>query len=53
MYRPPSVVERDQIMKLLVPIALSLLATLLAVVVTRLVARTRAGFDLDDLPGIA
>ena len=53
MYRPRSIVGRDQIIKFVVPIALSLLATLLAVVVTRLVARTRAGFDLDDFPGIA
>ena len=53
MYRPPSVVERDQIVELLVPIALSLLATLLAVVVTRLVARSRTSFDLDEFPGIA
>ena len=53
MYRPRSIVERDQIMKFVVPIALSLLATLLAVVVTRSVARSRTPFDLDDFPGIA
>jgi hypothetical protein len=40
-------------MKFIVPLALSLLATLLAVVVTRLVARSRIPFDLDDFPGIA
>ena len=40
-------------MKLIVPLTLSLLATLLAVVVTRLVARSRTLFDLDDFPGIA
>jgi Tfp pilus assembly protein PilX len=39
-------------MKLIVPIALSLVATLLAVVATRLVVRSRARFDLDDFPGI-
>jgi hypothetical protein len=40
-------------MKFVVPIALSLLATLLAVIATRLVVRSRARFDLDDFPGIA
>lgn len=40
-------------MKSAVPIALSVLATLLAVVATRLIARSRALFDLDDFPGIA
>lgn len=40
-------------MRFVVPIALSLLATLLAVVVTRSVARSRTPFDLDDFPGIA
>ena len=53
MHRPRRVVGRDQVMKFIVPIALSLVATLLAVVVTRLVVRSRARFDLDDLPGIA
>ena len=53
MYRPRSIVGRDQIMKFVVPIALSLLATLLAVVVTRSVARSRTPFNLDDFPGIA
>ena len=53
MHRPRCVVGRDQVMKLVVPIAFSLLATLLAVVVTRLVARSRTPFDLDDFPGIA
>jgi len=52
MYRPPSVVERDQIMKLLVPIALSLLATLLAVAATRLIGRSRPPIDRHDLPGL-
>ena len=40
-------------MKFVVPIALSLMATLLAIVVTRLVARSRVHLDLDDFPGIA
>ncbi len=40
-------------MKFIVPIALSLLATVLAVVVTRFVARSRTSFDLDEFPGIA
>ena len=40
-------------MKFVVPIALSLLATLLAVVATQLIARSRAHFDIDDLPGLA
>ncbi len=40
-------------MKLIVPLALSLLATLVAVVATRLVARSRTPFDIDDFPGIA
>ena len=40
-------------MKFVVPIALSLLATLLAVVVTRLVARSRTPIDRDDFPGLA
>ena len=37
-------------MKFVVPIALSVLATLLAVIATRLIARSRAPFDLDDFP---
>ncbi len=40
-------------MKFIVPLALSLLVTLLAVIVTRLVARSRTSFDLDEFPGIA
>ena len=40
-------------MKFIVPLALSLLATLLAVVVTRLVTRSGTPFDFDDFPGIA
>jgi hypothetical protein len=40
-------------MKFVVSIALSLLATLLAVTVTRLLARSRAPLGLDDFPGIA
>lgn len=40
-------------MKFVVPIALSLLATLLAVVATRLVARFRTPLELDVFPGIA
>jgi len=40
-------------MKFVVPIALSLLATLLAVVAARLIARPRAHFELDDFPGVA
>jgi len=40
-------------MKLVVPIALSLLATFLAVVVTQLVARSRTPSDRDDSPGLA
>ena len=53
MHRPRDVVGKDQLMKFIVPLALSLLATLLAVVVTRSVARSRTPFDLDDFPGIA
>jgi hypothetical protein len=40
-------------MRLIVPIALSLLATLLAVVATLVIVRSRAQFDLDDFPGRA
>jgi hypothetical protein len=40
-------------MKFVVRIALSLLATLLAVVATRLIARSRAHVDLDGFPGLA
>jgi hypothetical protein len=40
-------------MKVVVPVALSLVATLLAVIATRLIARSRARFDLEDFPGIA
>jgi hypothetical protein len=40
-------------MKFVVPIALSLVATILAVVSTRLVVRSRANFELDDFPGLA
>jgi hypothetical protein len=40
-------------MKFVVPIALSLVATLLAVVATRMIARSRAQLDFDDFPGIA
>ena len=40
-------------MKFFVPIALSLVAMLLAVVATRMIARSRVHLDLDDFPGIA
>ena len=48
MYRPRAVVGRHQIMKFVVPIALSLLATLLAVVVTRMVTKIFIGSLIAD-----
>ena len=41
------------VVPIVLSIALSLVATLLAVMVTRFIARPRRPLDLDDFPGLA